>query len=224
MRKFLFFLIVLFLLSSFAYAQPATCSNGVKDENEDGIDCGLAVCGVPCLKYVGEELPSFDGSKTQNNNMQPPPPSSGSQSNAQTNQQQQVSQQEQQISQQQTQQQGEELPSSPGGQQLIEIPQTQETGTPSVGKAGDYLSGATKNIFIYALYFIAILGIVGAAYYTYSVMGKGIPQVQINSELLNYIRKCQYMSIPKEKIIEKLLQVGYSMEEITSHFKELEKE
>lgn len=221
MRKFLIFLIVFFVLSSFSYAQPATCSNGIKDANEDGIDCGFSVCGTPCYSEWVEEISSGDGT------MPLTPLSPGSQINVQTNQQQQTQQQQsqsQQTDQQQQQQiqQQEQLPLS-SGQQITEIQQTEETGTPTVGKAGGYLTGTAKNIFIYGLYFVAIVGIVGAVYYTYSVMGKGIPQVQINQELLNYIRKCIYMNIPKEKIVEKLLQVGYSMEEIATHFKELEK-
>ncbi len=54
--KLLLFVIGVFLLLPLAYAQD-TCSNTLKDPGEEGIDCGIIACGVPCSNQWVEEIP-----------------------------------------------------------------------------------------------------------------------------------------------------------------------
>ncbi|MBI4441278.1 hypothetical protein HY639_03860 [Candidatus Woesearchaeota archaeon] len=215
MRTVLFFLALLVFIFP-VHAQ--TCSNGVQDAGEDGVDCGFAACGIPCFQYAGKEL-------TAPSNVELPPvpsePSVPSQVPVES-----VAPVETQpaipVPLESTLVPEPSAPTIPETvqQEIQSTPAIEEPGATPIGKAAEYATPIT-TVFKYGLYFILLLGIIGGGYYGYRYAGAKQKTQDVNQELLDYIRLCQAKLVPREQIVIKLEQAGYDKATIEQHFEKL---
>ncbi len=196
--KMLLFVIGVLLLLPLAYAQD-TCSNKIKDPGEEGVDCGIISCGVPCSNQWVEKLPApGEEVKTESSSIVPPPPPSPSLGSP------------------------AEIQPVKGVSPTGTSEALPETSHPTpVGKVTAY--GALGTILVplvkYSVYLLLLFGVIAGVYYGY-MFSRVEKEIQLNPELLNYINLCQARNIPKEQVYQKLLSSGYDKAEVEYHFKQ----